>query len=207
MTAGAEVFQCVDANGRVLLTDAGCPPGYNLNLVVGEPRLPEDEMLAYREEAEARAAVLDAERRAAEAEAARLRAELEAERRHGSTEQDRIDALDRKIDALLERPQVYGGPVYGGTAVVPVPALPWCGPGGGRPWVDCRPPRAQPKSRVFRPDPRDSCGTFGCPPGITHAPWDDRGVKRDHATGKREQKGRWDDRSQGWGSRDQPRRW
>jgi hypothetical protein len=157
----------------MLLTDAGCPPGYNVNLVVAEPGFPHDDAVAYRDAAEDRTAAADAERRAAEAEIRRLRAELEAERRHDATRQDRIDMLDRKLDALLERPQVYGG-----AAVVPVPALPWCGP-SGRPWVDCRPPRVQPKAQVYRPDPRDSCGTFGCPPSITHAPWDDRAGRRD----------------------------
>jgi hypothetical protein len=182
-TAGAEVFQCVDAEGRVLLTDAGCPPGFNLNLVVAEPPYSEDEAVAWREEAEDRAALAEAERRAAEAEAARLRAALEAERQHDGAQQDRIEALDRKLDALLDRPQVYGG-----AAVVPVPALPWCGSGAGRPWVDCRPRRDPPKARVFRPDAREDCGTFGCPPRITHAPWDDERMQRD----RRDRDGRHD---------------
>jgi hypothetical protein len=169
--ATAEVFQCVDAEGAVLLTDAGCPPGYVVNLVVGEPRRPDDE-LAWVDQAEERAARAEAERQAAEAEAARLRAELEAQRLREGMESDRIDELDRKLDDLLDRPQVYGG-----AALVPVPALPLCGP-GGRPWVDCRPPRAPGKPRIVRPDPHDRCGTFGCPPGITHAPWD----RRDHGS-------------------------
>jgi hypothetical protein len=178
--AQAEVFQCLDADGHILLTDGGCPPGYTVNLVVGQPRSAQaDEDLAYREEAEQRIAAADAERRAAEAEAARLRAQLDAERmRDGSAPDDRIEALDRKLDELLERPQVYGG-----AALVPVPALPLCGP-AGRPWVDCRPhprPRLQPlpkpQPQAHRPGTRDldrdRCGTFGCTPGITHAPWDD----------------------------------
>jgi hypothetical protein len=170
--AAAEVFQCVDAEGAVLLTDAGCPPGYTLNLVVGEPRGPDDG-LAWRDEAEERAAQAEAERQAVEAEAARLRAELEAQRLRDSLQHERMEALDRKLDALLDRPQVYGG-----AALVPVPALPVCGPGSGRPWVDCRPPRAHAKPRVVRPDPRDHCGTFGCTPGITRAPWDDDRSRR-----------------------------
>jgi hypothetical protein len=183
--AVAEVFQCVDAGGRILLTDGGCPSGYNVNLIVGEPRSAEDDAIAYREEADQRLAVADAERRAAEAEAARLRAALEAQRMHEGSQQDRIDALDRKLDTLLDRPQVYGG-----TALVPVPALPWCG-ATGRPWVDCRPrPKPQafrpeardlrPKAQVHRPEARDRCGTFGCTPGITHAPWDDERRLPDH---------------------------
>jgi hypothetical protein len=115
--ADGEVFQCVDEGGRILLTDSGCPPGYSINLVVGEPHPPEDELLAYREEAEERAAAADAARLAAEAETARLRAELEdrrweeqaAQDRLGAPDQDRLDALDRKLDSLLERPQDRGG--------------------------------------------------------------------------------------------------
>lgn len=179
--AGGEVFQCVDESGRILLTDSGCPPGFSVNLVVGEPHSPEDELLAYREEAEERAAALDAARLAAEAETARLRAELDERRwdeqaaqdRLDTLDQDRLDALDRKLDSLLEQPQVYGG-----TALVPVPALPLCGP-GGRPWVDCRPRRERYKAQVYRPDSRQNCGTFGCPPGITHAPWDQERRLRD----------------------------
>lgn len=173
-TAGAEVFQCVDAGGRVLLTDAGCPAGYTLNLVVAEPRYSEDDALAWRDDAEERAAQAEAERRAAEAEAAQLRAALDAERQRDGAQQDRIEALDRKLDALLDRP-----PVYGGAALVPVPALPWCESGAGRPWVDCRPRRDPPKARVYRPDTSEDCGTFGCAPRITHAPWDDERVERD----------------------------
>jgi hypothetical protein len=192
--AAAEVFQCVDSEGAVLLTDAGCPPGYVVNLVVGEPRRPDDE-LAWLDEAEERAARAEAERQAAEAEAARLRAELETQRLRESMRHDRIDELDRKLDDLLDRPQVYGG-----AALVPVPALPFCGP-GGRPWVDCRPPRAPGKPRIVRPDPRDRCGTFGCPPGITHAPWD----RRDDGSGIGDRKRR-DPGSFGPGFSDQRRR-
>jgi hypothetical protein len=174
--ASAEVFQCLDEAGKILLTDAGCPPGYNVNLVVGEPRGVEDDELAYREQAEQRMALADAERRAAEAEAARLRAELQAQRMREAPQEERMDTLDRKLDSLLERPQVYGG-----TAVVPVPALPWCGP-AGRPWVDCRPRPRPVKPPVARPHARDAdrCGTFGCTPGITHAPWDDDRRQPDH---------------------------
>jgi hypothetical protein len=176
--ASAEVFQCLDAEGKILLTDGGCPPGYNVNLVIGEPGSAEDDDVAYREEAEQRIALADAERRAAEAEAARLRAELEAQRLREPPPDQRVEALDRKLDALLERPQVYGG-----TAVVPVPALPWCGP-AGRPWVDCRPrprPNKSNKSQVIRPQrDADRCGTFGCTPGITRAPWDDQRRRPDH---------------------------
>jgi hypothetical protein len=168
--AGAEVFKCVDAGGKVLLTDAGCPPGYRVNLVVGDPRAAQDD-LAYSEDAERRALEADARRREAEAEAARLRAELDAQRRQDLDQQDRLEALDRKLDTLLDRPEIYGG-----AAVVPVPALPLCGP-NGRPWVDCRPPRERPKPQVHRPgesSARDPyCGIAGCTPSITHAPWDD----------------------------------
>jgi hypothetical protein len=169
-SSGAEVFQCVDASGKVLLTDSGCPPGYRVNLVVGEPRSAQDD-LAYSEDAQQRALDAEARNRAAEAEAERLRAQLDAERRRDLDQQDRLEALDRKLDALLDRPEVYGG-----TAVVPVPALPLCGP-NGRPWVDCRPPRERPKVQVHRPGENGArdpyCGIAGCTPGITHAPWDD----------------------------------
>jgi hypothetical protein len=170
--ACAEVYQCVHADGRVLLTDAGCPPEFVARLVVADPAPGAAPPAAAASadpaevtEREALAAA-QAQRRAAEAEAARLRAELEAERQ-GSNAM-RLDALDRKVDALLERPEVYGG-----VAVVPVPALPWCGAGAGRPWVDCRPRQPHSKPRADAPEPRDRCGIFGCTPGITYAPWDD----------------------------------
>jgi hypothetical protein len=41
---------------------------------------------------------------------------------------------------------------------------------------------------VFRPDAREDCGTFGCPPRITHAPWDDERMQRD----RRDRDGRHD---------------
>jgi hypothetical protein len=181
--ARAEVYQCLDAGGKMLLTDSPCPPGYTANLVVGHPPSPEEDGLAYRDEAEQRAADEEARRRAAEAEVARLRAELATERRKDDVQQDRIDQLDRKLDALLQQPEVYGGTVYGGTAVAPVPGWPVCGP-GGRPWVDCRPnrPGVEPKPHVLRPEARNSsngksaqdCGIAGCTPGITRFPSDDR---------------------------------
>lgn len=165
--ATAEVYECLHEDGRVLLTDVGCPPDYAVNLVVPDPLPVAQPAPAAPVEAEPEAAAqAEAARRAAEAEAARLRAELEAERLRNNAL--RLDALDRKVDTLLERPEVYGG-----VGVVPVPALPWCGERRGRPWVDCRPRQAPPRSRADRPDPRDSCGTFGCTPGIISAPWDD----------------------------------
>ena len=218
--AFAEVYQCVDADGRVLLTDAGCPSGYRENLVVATPPMRPEDQLAYQEELEARAAAADAQREAAQAEVRRLRAQLAAEQAYDDDQQARIEALDRRLDSVLDAPQVYPGTA----AVVPLPVLPWCG-ATGRPGFDCRPrvtPRPQPERRppvpgvaervrphppphdraapherrapkaaappgappppraqVRTPDPRESCGTFGCTPGITHAPWDDRAGGRD----------------------------
>ncbi|HZP87529.1 MAG TPA: DUF4124 domain-containing protein [Burkholderiales bacterium] len=185
--AGATVYECVNAEGHVLLTDSPCPTGYQSNVVVPEPSkgaaaLPADSGAQASRDAEARA-------RAAEEEAARLRRQLEDERLKDLGERARVQALDEKLDALLERQDYDYG--YGGAVLIGPPIVGFDGSfascGGGFGHRDCRAHSGKDflhhkgflhhKERRFEPRPfslSGGCGIFGCTPTITHSPFDDR---------------------------------
>lgn len=180
--AAGAVYQCVDAGGRLLLTDSPCPPGYQSNLVVNEPpaRLPSAEEAARRH--------AEAARDSAEAEAAALRRQLDEQKFRDQSQSQRLQALDDKLDAVLQQQNPDSSLTFIGPPVWTTPrALPFCDDRAkgahARPWVDCRPhavkspagkvkPQAQATKRPER-DVRRECGTFGCTPTITHAPGDE----------------------------------
>lgn len=159
--AQAAVYQCTGPNGEVLITDIGCPTGYSTDLVVADPPPTKPAAPAPRSAApqpSPSAPAMEAQHQT-ELELARLRAQLE---------QQRLDAMDRKLDALLET-----GPVYGGVVGVPIGAIkpfPLC---KGRPgqvaWVNCRPERGNRRPQVSR-NPAPSCGIVGCTPSIIRRP-------------------------------------
>lgn len=171
-SATAAVFQCVDVNGHMLLTDSPCPEGYQSKLVVPEPAAP-----AIGNAEELARLHAEAGRAAAEAEVARLRQQLDDQRAQNSAERDHLRALDDKVDALQQQQPDYGLTFIGPPIWTSPRALPPCADGVGRPWVDCRPrpPRAdghgvKGAARHDRqPASPDPCGTFGCTPSITGA--------------------------------------
>ncbi|MCW5620045.1 MAG: hypothetical protein KIS79_02930 [Burkholderiales bacterium] len=95
-----------------------------------------------------------------EAELARLQAENR--RLQAAFHEQRLDTLEQRLDARGDSPQAYGGlPVPLWVA----PAIPVCRDGR-----HCPPPRPQTAKPIERP--YQGCGTFGCTPTLTHAPWD-----------------------------------
>ncbi len=172
--AQAALYQCTSATGEMLFTDAGCPSGYRTDLIV--PEAPAPAKPAVESAASGPGNVEPHNPRPTGAEAARLEAELENARLRSELEQERLHAIDRKLDALLEAQPVYGavGPVYGTVGVVPFGVVPRPFPGckgqpGQTPWVNCRPGRAELKSKVSV-EQRPSCGIAGCTPSITRLP-------------------------------------
>lgn len=184
--AAGAVYQCVDATGRLLLTDSPCPAGYQSNLVVSEPpaRAPSAEEAARRH--------AEAERDSAEAEAAALRRQLDERKSQDQAQGQRLQALDDKLDSVLQQQNqnpsltVIGPPLWSAPR-----ALPPCDERAkglhNRPWVDCRPhagkgpvgkppvekTKAQAQAAKQRErDYRRECGIAGCTPSITHAPGD-----------------------------------
>jgi len=161
----ADVSECVDQSGRVVLTDAACPEGFHARVVVPAPLRAEPAPDLSRQIPRV-APVLPAqdargpERTAAElerlnAENARLRDALQAQR---------LDRVEQRLDALGDwsAPQVFG------TFPVPVYAFPHRRPCAHGKCGAAKPPR--PPQRVDRPD--GGCGTFGCTPSVTRTPWD-----------------------------------
>lgn len=196
------VYQCVDASGRLLLTDSPCPAGYQSNLVVNEPpaRAPSADEAARRH--------AEAQRDSAAAEAAALRQQLDEQKSREQAQGQRLQALDDKLDAVLEQQNQNPSLTVVGPPLWTAPrALPPCDDRGrgvrARPWVDCRPhagtapagrhstgkggvgetPFARPPSGPTKAqaqaakqrerDYRRECGIAGCTPIITHAPGDD----------------------------------
>jgi len=153
VTCRADVTQCVDDSGKLLLTDALCPPGYRANLVVSVPPRAQPPAPARPAASELDPARGDVAR--LEAENRRLRDALAAQR---------FERIERRLDALDEwpQPQVFG--------VLPAPlyALPRhrdC-PDGKR----CGSvPHARSSEPVARS--REGCGTFGCTPSVIRSPW------------------------------------
>jgi hypothetical protein len=184
--ARADVYQCIDAAGKVLLTDSVCPPEYRTNLVVSEPQsvaaAPQPPSVQTPPASEP-AAAMERRRLEAEAEADLLRDQLEMERQRSELARDRLEAIEDQLDALADVPTVYGG------VAVPFLATPKLRPRAlhgksaklkdSRPCRDCR-SHVDAKRRVVPRETRRECGTFGCAPTITHAPWDDkpRGQRR-----------------------------
>ncbi len=173
--ARAAVYQCSNAAGELLLTDAQCPPGYTTDLIVADPPAPADGSglaMSRQAEIDARqreAAGVEAARREAEREAAHLRAELEAARLRAELDRERLRAIDRKLDALLDAPPSYGVLGVVPLGVVPKPFPVCTGKQDQTPWVNCRPHPA-PAQRKVVPDERPFCGIVGCAPGITRGP-------------------------------------
>jgi hypothetical protein len=162
----AEIYSCAGDKG-VLFSDSPCPPGYRTNFAVDEPAIAPPSV--ERAEADRRLMQLEAERQAAEAEAARLRIELERERLTHDLAAQRLDELDRKLDALGEQPMVYGGaavvPAWGGTFGGAL-----CSP-GRRGFRDCAGVHPSTRARIVPRDPRTDCGIAGCTPNIVGTPW------------------------------------
>jgi hypothetical protein len=178
--ARADVYQCIDAAGKVLLTDSVCPPGYRTNLVVSEPQ----SVAAAPQAPSAQAAgvsdpagAMERRRLEAEAEADLLRDQLEMERQRSELARERLEAIEDKLDALADVPTVYGG------VAVPLLVAPKLRPRAlhgksakphdRRLCRDCG-SRFDAKRRVAPRDTRRECGMFGCAPTLTHAPWDDQ---------------------------------
>jgi hypothetical protein len=176
--ARAALYQCTSATGETLFTDAGCPSGYRTDLIVPEAPAPAKSSEEHAGSVPPRGETVGGTepRTPHAAEAARLEAELENARLRSELEQERLHAIDRKLDALLEAQPVYGtvGPVYGTVGVVPFGVAPRPFPvckaqPGQTPWVNCRPGRAELKSKVSVGQ-RPSCGIAGCTPSITRLP-------------------------------------
>ena len=92
---------------------------------------------------------------------ARLQRDFGAE-----AERERLGAIDRKLDVLLETPPTYGVLGVVPFGVVPKP-FPVCKDKPDQtPWVNCR-PRPTPAQRKVVPDDGPFCGIVGCTPGIT----------------------------------------
>lgn len=159
-TAAADVHQCLDSAGKVLLTDAPCPSGYRLNLTVRAqaapaPPVPQETASAAAVEP----AAIDSRPLDAGAELARL--EAENRRLHTALSERRLETLERRLDAFGDRSETYGGfpsPLW------ITPAVPVCRDGK----------HCAPRPRLGKPieRPYQGCGTFGCTPTFTHAPWD-----------------------------------
>jgi hypothetical protein len=168
--AHAALYQCTGASGETLFTDSGCPSGYTTDLVVPEAPVPA-RPTAAPEAAAAPAPGAPQQTQPSDADAALLAAERENSRLRDELQQERLRAIDRKLDALLETQ-----PTYGAVGVIPFgfppKPFPVCGAKPGQtPWVNCRParnalkPSNDLKPRAFRRDP-GACGIAGCTPGI-----------------------------------------
>lgn len=170
--ARADVYQCLDAAGKMLLTDSVCPSGYKTNLVVSDPEPRAVAAAPQPQAGEARAAEDAVARRVlkAEAESDLLREQLELERLRTQLARERLEAIENDL-AGLDQQTFYGG--------VAVPFFAGHKPRfHGKPGLKDGRGRIDGKTRVISRPPRN-CGTFGCTPTITHAPWDDmRGVQR-----------------------------
>ena len=153
VTSRADVTQCVDESGKLLLTDGPCPPGYRANLVVGVPPRVPPPGPAMPAASEPDAAKGDTAR--LEAENRRLRDALAAQR---------LGRIDQRLDTFDDwpEPQVFG--------VFPAPlhALPRHveRPDGKRWGIK---PHARHSKPVARS--REGCGTFGCTPSVIRSPW------------------------------------
>lgn len=188
--AAGAVYQCVDASGRLLLTDSPCPAGYQSNLVVNEPpaRTPSVEEAARRH--------AEAARDSAEAEAAALRKQLDDQQSRDQAQAQRLQALDDKLDSALQQQNqnpsltVIGPPVWSAPRALP-PCDDRAKGAHSRPWIDCRPhtgkavgkspgkSAAQTQAAKLRErDHRRECGITGCTPTITHAPGDEARRRR-----------------------------
>src|SRR5262245_52082256 len=106
--AHAALYQCTGRAGETLFTDSGCPSGYRTDLIVPEAPArteaapePAPPVAASPQRPAPDPAVLEAER-----ENARLRDELQ---------QERLRAIDRKLDAVLESQATS----YGAVGVIP----------------------------------------------------------------------------------------
>lgn len=189
--AHADVYQCVDAAGKMLLTDSGCPPEYRVNLVVSEPQpvpaqpgAPEAVAASPKTPSAGAAPAGDAAAAAerklleAEAEADLLRDQLQLERERSELTRQRLEAIEDKLDALADMPAVYADwpPLYGGVAVplFVAPEAKHRGFHGKAAKPHDRRARIDKKPRAVSQEARRDCGIFGCTPTITHAPWDDR---------------------------------
>ena len=172
--AHGDVYQCIGESGEMLLTDTACPPGYTTDFIVADPlvtRGGQSQAIAGEHDVDSKrrqAAQAEAARSQAELEAGRLRAELEAARLRAELERERLRTIERKLDALLERPTTYGAVAVVPYGVVPKPFAACIGKKGETPWVNCRPPRddLQP---LASPDKGPFCGIVGCTPGITRS--------------------------------------
>jgi hypothetical protein len=168
--AHAALYQCTGAGGEILFTDSGCPSGYRADLVV--PEAPVAAGPAAVPEAPAAPAVSAPQRpQASGADPALVETERENARLRDELQQERLRAIDRKLDALLETQ-----PAYGAVGVIPFgfppKPFPICGAKPGQtPWVNCRParndlkPRNDLKSKAFRGG-AGACGIAGCTPSI-----------------------------------------
>jgi hypothetical protein len=164
------LYQCTGAAGDTLFTDSGCPSGYTTDLVVPEaPIAPRP--AAVPETLAAPVAIAPQRPQPSDPDAALLEAERENGRLRDELQQERLRAIDRKLDALLESQVAYGavGVIPFGFAPKPFPI---CGARPGQtPWVNCRPlrndvrPRNDLKQKAFRGGP-GACGIAGCTPGI-----------------------------------------
>jgi hypothetical protein len=173
LSAGAAqpaVYQCIAADGQVLFTDAGCPSGYTTAHVVPDAPAPSSPPDGRPPAGASSASKPDKDQASkdqpSEAEIASLKAQAETARLRVELEEERLRAIDRKLDALLETPPAYGAVAVAPFGVPPRP-FPICkAKKGQQPWVNCRPAPADTKPKVV---PRDgpSCGIVGCTPGIT----------------------------------------
>jgi len=163
--AHAAVYHCTSATGETLFTDTGCPPGFTTTLVVPDPPAPT--MPAEQPHpAEAAGGSEQSRDQAADAELERLKVEAENARLRSELDQERLRAIDRKLDALLDAAPVYGAVGVLPFGVVPKP-FPVCrGRKGQTPWVNCRPDPGDLKPKVV-PEDGPSCGIVGCTPSIT----------------------------------------
>ncbi len=168
--AHAALYQCTGAAGETLFTDSGCPSGYRTDLVVSEAPVAATPAAAPETPA-APAASAPQQPPASDANPALLEAERENARLRDELQQERLRAIDRKLDALLETQ-----PAYGAVGVIPFgfppKPFPVCGAKPGQtPWVNCRParndlkPRNDLKSKAFRSG-AGACGIAGCTPSV-----------------------------------------
>jgi len=178
--ARAEVYQCVDAGGALLLTDSPCPSGYQTRFVAREvqPKAPVSATAkpppVPQSTAKSEAQLLAS----AQAEAALLRVQLETERLRLELVQEQLKLADRQLDAQAE-PTTVGYSVVGPVLVPALVRHPHKHGKPGRPCVDCRPRVLDDTVKVVARDRWSDCGMFGCTPRITHAPWDDAARARD----------------------------
>lgn len=169
--AWAEVYQCAGPAGAMLLTDSGCPPGYQTRFIAREARREAAPRLNPEPPSVPEPAAKPEWQRAAaaEAEAVLLRLQLETERLRLELVQEQLKAAER--DALAD--PAFGYSVIGPVVVPVLPRHPPRHGKHGKPCLDCRPPPLGQPVKMVPPDDRRDCGMFGCTPRITHATWDD----------------------------------